>query len=119
MTRSFRSLAVAGLIAGLGSVAGAANMTMNGIISDSACGTSHAKMMQEHKDAKMTDRDCTLACVKAGGKFVFVSGGKVYNISNQNLAALTEHAGETVSLTGDVNGDTIAVSTVATSGKKK
>ena len=119
MTRIFRYLGVAGLIAGLASFAGAASMTMNGMISDSACGTSHAKMMQEHKEAKMTDRDCTLACVKGGGKFVFVSGGKVYNISNQNLAALTEHAGETVSLTGDVTGDTIAVSTIAASSKKK
>ena len=61
----------------------------------------------------MTDRDCTLACVKGGGKFVFVSGGKVYNVANQNLAALTEHAGENVSLTGDVQGDTITVSKVS------
>jgi hypothetical protein len=94
-------------------------MTMNGMISDSQCGVSHAKMMEAHKDAKMTNRDCTLACVKGGGKFVFVSGGKVYNISNQNFAALTERAGQTVSLTGDVNGDTIAVSQVAASEKKK
>ena len=119
MTRVFKSLGVTALLAGLSSLAGAASMTMNGMISDSACGSSHAKMQQEHKEAKMTDRDCTLACVKAGGKFVFVSGGKVYNISNQNLAALTDHAGETVSLTGDVNGDTIMVSKVAASGKKK
>jgi hypothetical protein len=92
---------------------------MNGMISDSQCGISHAKMIEAHKDAKMTDRDCTLACVKGGGKFVFVSGGKVYNISNQNFAALTERAGEMVSLTGDVNGDTVTVTQVAASGKKK
>ena len=30
-----------------------------------------------------------------------------------NLAALTEHAGENVSLTGDVQGDTITVSKVS------
>ena len=119
MTRLFRSLAVIGLAAGLSSFAGAATMTMNGMISDSVCGASHAKMIEMHKDAKMTELDCTLACVKGGGKFVFVSGGKVYTIANQTLAALTEHAGETVSLTGDVNGDTITVSKVATSGKKK
>src|ERR1041385_473776 len=113
MTRIFRSLSVAGLIIGLGSCAAAANKTMNGMISDSACGASHAKMMQEHKDAKMTDRDCTLACVKAGGKFVFVSGGKVYTVANQKLAALTEHAGETVRVTGDVKGAAGTVSKVS------
>jgi hypothetical protein len=112
MKHIFGGLGVIGLFAGLGSFAGAATMTMDGMISDSACGASHAKMMQEHKDAKMTDRDCTLACVKAGGKFVFVSGGKVYTVANQKLAALTEHAGETVSVTGDVKGDTITVAKV-------
>ncbi|MCU1337431.1 MAG: hypothetical protein JWO19_3012 [Bryobacterales bacterium] len=114
MKRVFKSLGMIALFAGLGSFAGAATMTMDGMISDSACGASHAKMMQEHKDAKMTDRDCTLACVKAGGKFVFVSGGKVYNVANQKLAALTQHAGETVSVTGNVKGDTITVSKVST-----
>jgi hypothetical protein len=113
MRRVFKSLGTIGLFAGLGSSAGAATMTMDGMISDSACGSSHAKMIQEHKEAKMTDRDCTLACIKAGGKFVFVSGGKVYNVANQKLAALTQHAGETVSVTGDVKGDTITVSKVS------
>jgi len=112
MKHIFGGLGVIGLFAGLGSFAGAATMTMDGMISDSACGASHAKMMQEHKDAKMTDRDCTLACVKAGGKFVFVSGGKVYTVANQKLAALTEHAGETVTVTGDLKGDTITVAKV-------
>ena len=64
MKHILRGLGVIGLFAGLGSFAGAATMTMDGMISDSVCGASHAKMMQEHKDAKMTDRDCTLACVK-------------------------------------------------------
>lgn len=113
MRRVFKTLGTIGLLAGLGSYAGAATMTMDGMISDSACGSSHAKMIQEHKEAKMTDRDCTLACIKAGGKFVFVSGGKVYNVANQELAALTQHAGETVSVTGDVKGDTITVSKVS------
>ena len=38
-----------------------------------------------HKEAKMTDRDCTRACVKGGGKYGFVSEGKVIN---QDLPAL-------------------------------
>ena len=91
-------------------VAFAADQTWTGQISDSMCGASHAGMTSSHPG--MTDRDCALACVKGGGKFVFVSDGKVYNVANQKLAALTEHAGETVTLTGNVEGDTITVSKV-------
>jgi hypothetical protein len=82
-----------------------------GQIADSACGMSHAKMLAEHKDLK-TDRDCTLACIKAGSKFVFVSDGKVFNIANQKLSGLTANAGETVELTGTMKGDTITVSKI-------
>ena len=94
-------------------VAFAADQTWTGQISDSMCGASHAKMMEMHKDAKMTDRDCTLACVKGGGKYVFVAEGKVYKIANQDLAALQQHAGESIRLTGNVNGDTVTVAKVA------
>jgi hypothetical protein len=115
----FKGLVTIGFVGGLCSVASAANMTMTGMISDSACGSSHAKMIEAHKEAKMSERECTLACVKGGGKFVFVSDGKVYSVANQSFAALTEHAGETVSLTGDVNGNTVTVSKISASGKKK
>ena len=86
--------------------------TWTGQISDSACGMSHAKMMAGDKKLK-TDRDCTLACIKGGSKYVFVSDGKVYNISNQKLAALKVHAGETIQLTGTMKGDTVTVSKIA------
>ena len=85
--------------------------TWTGQISDSACGMSHAKMMAADKDLK-TNRDCTLACVKAGSKYVFVSDGKVYTIANQKLTALKQLAGETVQLTGAMKGDTITVSKI-------
>ena len=117
MKKIIRGLFCAGLLAGLASFGSAATMTMTGMISDSMCGASHAKMMAMHKDAKMTDRDCTLACVKGGGKYVFVSEGKVYKIANQDLAALQKDAGESVKLTGDVNADTIKVSKVAMAKK--
>jgi hypothetical protein len=113
MRRIFIKLAAAGIFAGLGSIAGAATMTMDGTISDNMCGTSHSKMMDMHKEAKMTEKDCTMACVQHGGQFVFVSGGKVYNVANQKLAALTENAGSTVSLTGDFGGDTVTVKKIS------
>lgn len=92
-----------------------AEQTWTGKISDSMCGASHKSAM-EHAGKKMSDRDCTLACVKNGGKYVFVHMGKVYNIANQDLAALQEHAGHTVKLTGDLNGDTITVSKIEMGG---
>ena len=99
------------------SVASAAEKTMTGRISDSNCGASHAKMMAAHADAK-TARDCTMACVKAGAKYVFVSGSKVYQISNQDQTDLEADAGRAVTVTGDVTGDTITVSKIARSTKK-
>jgi hypothetical protein len=113
-----RGLLCAGMALGFAGLAAAANQTWTGQISDSMCGASHAKMMEMHKDAKMTDRDCTLGCVKAGGQYVFVTGGKVYKIANQDLATLQEQAGHTVRLTGELQGDAITVSKIAAAKKK-
>lgn len=110
MKNALRRLCCAGLLAGFASFASAATMTMTGMISDSMCGASHAKMIAAHPN--LTDRACTLGCVKNGAKFVFVSNGKVYQIANQKLADLAKNAGEAVSLTGDVNGQTITVTKV-------
>ena len=102
----------------LGSLASAADQTWTGQISDSKCGDNHAQMITTRNKELRTssgapDRDCTLACVKESGKYVFVLKGKVYKIANQNLAALQTHAGETVQLTGNVQGDVITVSKIA------
>jgi hypothetical protein len=111
-----KTVSLFGLLAGFAAFSPAATMTMNGTISDSMCGASHAKMTAGHPN--MTDKACTLACVKGGAKYVFVSNGKVYQIANQNLADLQKHAGESVALNGDVNGDTITVSKVMMEKKK-
>lgn len=119
MNRVLRSVCCVCLLLGFASFASAADMTWTGQISDSMCGASHAKMIAAHTGAKMTARDCALACVKAGAKYVFVTKGKVYSIANQDLAALQEHAGHTVRLTGALNGDTITVSKVVMPAPKK
>ena len=116
MKQVLRSLCCLGLLVGLASFASAASKTWTGQISDSLCGASHAKMTSAH--AGMTDRDCALACVKRGAKYVFVSDGKVYNIANQELAVLQTHAGHTVQLTGDMKGDIITVSNITMGGTK-
>jgi hypothetical protein len=97
----------------------AATGTWTGKISDSMCGASHAKMAAQHGGGgKVSDADCTEACVKAGGKYVFASGGRVYTIANQDDKDLAVNAGKTVRLTGDMQGTSITVSKIAASTKK-
>jgi hypothetical protein len=116
MTSFIRILAAGAFLTGTA----AFSATWTGKISDSMCGAQH-KTMAEHGTAKMTGRDCTQACVKNGGKYVFVSKGKVYNVENQDYAGLAEHAGHTVKLTGEMKGDSITVSDIQMpkSSKKK
>ncbi len=95
----------------LSSFAAAHDQTWTGQISDSMCGRSH-KSMTEHGDKKMTDHDCTIACVKGGGKYVFVAGGKIYNIENQSFAGLGDHDAHQVKITGAMKGEAITVSRI-------
>jgi hypothetical protein len=113
-----RHLVISVLAAVLGVMsASAAEKTWTGSISDSMCGAKHSA--DEHGGKKMSDRDCTLACVKEhSAQYVFVSAGKVYKVSNQDFAALQEHAGHRVALTGEMNGDTITVSKIVMPGAK-
>ena len=105
-------LCIAVIVSMLGAMsASAADQTWTGKISDSVCGAKHEKMA-EHGNTKMADRDCTMACVKEGGKYVFVLKGKVYKIDNQDFAALQEYGGHMVQLTGEMTGDTIKVSNI-------
>jgi hypothetical protein len=93
----------------------AAPQTLTGQISDSMCGKSHTGMGEMGNNPK----ECTLGCVKTGGKYVFVSGDKVYDIKNQNFVVIAANAGANVQLTGDVDkdGKTITVTKIAPAGK--
>lgn len=81
----------------------AAEQTWSGQISDSMCKADHS--MMSHGGKKVSAHDCTLECVKGGGKYVFVTKGKVYEIQNQDLPDLQMHAGHTVKLTGEMSAD--------------
>ena len=83
----------------------AADQTWTGTISDSKCGATHKAMLEHNKN--LTDRSCTEACVKGGAKYVFASGDKVYALENQKDAALAQYAGQRVTVTGELQGDTI------------
>lgn len=89
----------------------AANGTWTGTISDSGCGASH-DAMTEH-GTKGTDKKCTEMCVLKGAKYVFVNEGKALMIKNQNLADLKKFAGDKVTVTGDLSGDTLTISKIA------
>lgn len=91
-----------------GAAVSAAPETWTGKIGDSHCGAEHKPMGA----MKMSDRECTEMCVKADGKYVFVSKGKVYQIANQKDPALPKHAGHTVLLTGEMKGETITVAKI-------
>jgi hypothetical protein len=84
--------------------------TWTGVISDSNCNGKHAA--DEHGGKKTTDADCTIACVKKGAKYVFVSDGKIFKLANQSSKQIAAHAGQRVELTGTMSGDTITAKTM-------
>jgi len=89
----------------------AAQGTWTGTISDSMCGLSHSAMT-EH-GTKATDKQCTEMCVQHGAKYVFVTDCKVVNIANQNFKELKTFAGDRVTLSGNLSGDTVTVTKLA------
>ena len=91
-------------------IATAAEQTWTGQISDSACGAKHEEAAEGQ--GKMPDRECTVACVRGGSKYVLVSDGKVFQIANQDNKDLAAHAGHTVKMTGEMKGNSIAVSKI-------
>jgi hypothetical protein len=118
--KKFALLAAAILFAAAPALA--ADKTMSGTIGDAKCGVTHSKA--EHGSQTDSDHDCVNKCVAGGSKYVFVSGGKTYQIANQDFAALKDHAGHKVALTGEVKGDSVTVSKIEMpaekeSGKKK
>jgi len=88
----------------------AADQTWTGEISDSACGANH-EAAAEGAD-RMSNRECTLACVRGGSKYVLLSGGAVLAIANQDFGALAAKAGQTVKVTGALNNGAITVTKI-------
>jgi hypothetical protein len=109
MTRN--AVAIAAIALSTTGVNFAAEQTWTGIISDSLCNASHARMAQG-VFPPLEDPACVLACVEGGGKFVFMEGEKPLQIANQDFADLKKHPGVKVVLTGELKGDTITVSKV-------
>ena len=88
----------------------AAEQTWTGQISDSACGAKHEEAVEN--EGVMADRECTVACVRGGSKYVLVSDGKVFQIANQDNKDLATHAGHAVKMTGELKGNAITVTKI-------
>jgi hypothetical protein len=98
--------------------------TWTGVISDNHCGTVHnpGHMGDDVDASTITGRECMIGkadgsvpgCISAknGGKFVFVTGGRVFQIGNQDFPDLRVHADHTVQLTGVMIKDTVTVSKI-------
>src|SRR5262245_19362353 len=96
--RATALLALSALVAGA-----AAAQTWTGSISDSACGARHM--------IGMAARECAIACVKQGHAYVFVSQRQVYKLEDP-AKIVPDHAGHDVSLTGEINAETITVAKI-------
>jgi len=77
-----------------------------GIITDTHCGAKHSAAVG------MAAADCTRVCVHSGERFALVDGDKTYTLEGES-AALKRVAGQRVKVTGTLNGNTIAVASVA------
>jgi len=78
-----------------------------GFVEDTACST---------KPGMKGDADCAKSCIKKGSPAVLVTAdGTIYKIANQ--AKATAHAGENVTVTADLKGDTLTIDTIAVDSK--
>jgi hypothetical protein len=92
--------AIATLALGLAATGMAAEF--KGFVEDQNCAS---------KPAMKDNAQCAQRCIKGGSPAVLVGeDGTVYKIANQDK--ITSHAGEKVTVTGDLKGDTITVADV-------
>jgi hypothetical protein len=83
-----------------------AAQTFSGVITDSICGAKHDTSMNQ------SAARCTKVCLARGGKYALVNGDKLYVLEG-GTEYLDRSAGERVTVTGDLVGDTIKVTAVS------
>jgi hypothetical protein len=83
----------------------AADQKFTGVISDEMCGADH-KMMNVKPDSK-----CVTECIKAGSKYVLLSGSNVYVLSDQKTPE--KYAAKKVTVTGTLSGKDLKVTSIA------
>ncbi len=99
-------LVLMGVFALGGATLGADEMTLTGSVGDAMCGVKH---MMDNGAA------CTKGCVMKGSDYALIVDDTAYTLktsSDETKAQLEEFAGQTVTITGDVTGTTVAVASV-------
>jgi hypothetical protein len=95
-------------LAAIPALAAGKSQTLTGEVSDAMCGAKH--------EMKGKAADCTRGCMKHGSKYALVVGDQVYTLETSDKAALdklNDLAGAKAKVTGEVDGTTIAVKSVA------
>lgn len=101
------------LVAALLFIAGTAfgaEQSWTGKISDSMCRAKHETPSEGGPE--LSERECTLACVRGGSTYVLVTEGKTYKLADQKDPALETYAGTVVKVTGELEGETITASKI-------
>jgi len=81
--------------------------TFSGVVSDSICTAKHDTATNQ------SAAGCTRVCLKKGAKYALVDGDKIYMLDG-GTDYLDKLAGERVTVSGTLNGDTISVRSVDT-----
>lgn len=92
----------------LPALAAGKSQTLTGEVSDAMCGAKH--------EMPGKAADCTRGCIKHGSKYALVVGDKVYTLETSDKATLdklNELAGAKAKVTGEVDGTTVTVKSVA------
>jgi hypothetical protein len=95
-------------LAAVPALAAGKSETLTGEVSDAMCGAKH--------EMPGKAADCTKGCVKHGSKYALVVGDKVYTLETTDKATLDKLdglAGAKAKVTGEVDGTTVAVKSVA------
>jgi hypothetical protein len=95
-------------LAAVPALAASKSQTLTGEVSDAMCGAKH--------EMPGKAADCTRACMQHGSKYALVVGDKVYMLETSDKAALdklNDLAGAKAKVTGEVDGATITVKSVA------
>ena len=112
MTR-FGAFLLVGALTGGGATLGAAEMTLEGTVTDAMCGVKHPVA---------DGAGCTKDCVKKGSDYALVVGDKVYTLktsSDKTKMELGKLAGKMAKVSGEVTGDMVMVKSVAMGMMKK
>jgi hypothetical protein len=95
-------------LAAVPALAASKSQTLTGEVSDAMCGAKH--------EMPGKAADCTRGCINHGSKYALVVGDKVYMLETSDKAALdklNDLAGAKAKVTGEVDGTTITVKSVA------